>query len=234
MIDIFMCSVNLWVHDKKSRAHYMPKDFEIQYGFSTYIHKVLKLIHPGHAVQSTATNAINQMSHHFIEKILDQAELLRRGKSTLDITKVLNAVKIVLPGELGAHAMAEIEKAVTKHAGTDTGTKANPVSVTSRAGLTVPPSLLGRIVREKTSYNRVGNAATIALAAATEYILAEILELSGNVTTDMGKKQISEAHVMKAITNDEELSALFTGVLNGGVLPHIHSVLLPRKNNEWY
>lgn len=46
-------------------------------------------------------------------------------------------------------------------------------------------------------------------AAIFEYLLAEILELTGNVTRDESKKNITYSHIIKAIKNDEELKKLF-------------------------
>ena len=41
-------------------------------------------------------------------------------------------------------------------------------------------------------------------------------------------------HIQLAVRNDEELSKLLSGVTiaNGGVLPNIHSVLLPKKTSK--
>jgi C-terminus of histone H2A len=48
------------------------------------------------------------------------------------------------------------------------------------------------------------------------------------------KSRIVPRHVQLAIRNDEELSKLLADVTiaNGGVLPNIHSVLLPNKKGK--
>jgi len=55
-------------------------------------------------------------------------------------------------------------------------------------------------------YNNIKNIDYVIQTAATvEYILAEILELAGNLT-----KKIDSKHITKAITDDQELKEVFT------------------------
>ena len=101
----------------------------------------------------------------------------------------------------------------------------------ARAGIQFPVGRVHRMLKKGNWANRVGAGAPVYLAAVLEYLSAEILELAGNAARDNKKKRIIPRHLQLAIKNDEELNKLIGGVTvsQGGVLPHNHAVLLPKK-----
>jgi histone H2A len=104
----------------------------------------------------------------------------------------------------------------------------------SRAGLQFPVGRIHRLLRKGNYAERVGAGAPVYLAAVMEYLAAEVLELAGNAARDNKKTRIIPRHLQLAIRNDEELNKLLSGVTiaQGGVLPNIQAVLLPKKNRE--
>ena len=95
-------------------------------------------------------------------------------------------------------------------------------SRSSRAGITFP---VGRVA------DRIGAGAPVYLAAVLEYLTAEILELAGNVAQEGKKNRVIPRHIQLAVRNDEELNSLLGNVTiaSGGVMPFVHSELLPEK-----
>merc|ERR1711931_536048 len=107
-------------------------------------------------------------------------------------------------------------------------------SRSSRAGLQFPVGRIHRLLRKGNYAERVGAGAPVYLAAVMEYLAAEVLELAGNAARDNKKTRIVPRHLQLAIRNDEELNKLLSGVTiaQGGVLPNIQAVLLPKKTEK--
>ncbi|EHB12225.1 Histone H2A type 1 [Heterocephalus glaber] len=99
----------------------------------------------------------------------------------------------------------------------------------SRAGLQFPVGRVHRLLRKGNYAERVGAGAPVYLAAVLEYLTAEILELAGNAARDNKKTRIIPRHL-----HDEELNKLLgkVTIAQGGVLPNIQAVLLPKKTES--
>ncbi|XP_049294481.1 histone H2A-like [Anopheles funestus] len=117
--------------------------------------------------------------------------------------------------------------------------KGKAKSRSNRAGLQFPVGRIHRLLRKGNYAERVGAGAPVYLAAVMEYLAAEVLELAGNAVyataaRDNKKTRIIPRHLQLAIRNDEELNKLLSGVTiaQGGVLPNIQAVLLPKKTEK--
>ena len=108
------------------------------------------------------------------------------------------------------------------------------VSRSAKAGLQFPVGRIARYLKKGKYAQRIGAGAPVYLAAVLEYLTAEVLELAGNAARDNKKNRVVPRHIQLAIRNDEELSKLLgtVTIAAGGVLPNIHSVLLPKKSSK--
>lgn len=114
------------------------------------------------------------------------------------------------------------------------GKSGKAVTRSARAGLQFPVGRISRFLRNGRYAARVGGGAPVYLAAVMEYLAAEILELAGNAARDNKRARIIPRHIQLAIRNDEELNRLLGDVTiaQGGVLPNIHAVLLPKQKEK--
>lgn len=103
-----------------------------------------------------------------------------------------------------------------------------------KAGLQFPVGRIHRMLKDGNYADRVGAGAPIYMGAVLEYLTAEILELAGNAARDNKRMRIIPRHIQLAVRNDEELNKLLADVTisSGGVLPNIHSVLMPKRTKE--
>ena len=112
--------------------------------------------------------------------------------------------------------------------------KKKPQSKSAKAGLTFPVGRLHRMIRTGRYAPRTGSGAPVFMAAVLEYVVAELLELSGNAAKDNKKTRIIPRHIQLAIKNDEELNKFIgTATISaGGVMPNILSVLINKKGSK--
>lgn len=194
--------------------------------FQRYIYKVLKAVHPDLGISGGAGQVANDMVNFLIDKISEHAHIIKGKKVTLDAKTLNSAYRSALPGELAKHAVSEATKAATKYG---SGEAAKGVSRAERAGLQFPVARTGHKLTEH-QFQRQAALAPVSLAAVLEYLTAEVLELAGNASKDDKRVRVKPRHILLAVSNDEELKTLFHGFeFQGGVLPHIHSALLPKK-----
>lgn len=89
-----------------------------QEAYSTYIHRVLKQIHPNTGISRQGMSIMNSFINDVFERLAAEGGRLARcnSQNTISARDVQTAVRLVLPGELAKHAVAEGTKAVTKYA----------------------------------------------------------------------------------------------------------------------
>jgi len=109
--------------DKKKRR------FKRTETYQSYIHKVLKQVHPEIGVSKKTMSIMNSFIADIFSRIATEAGRLAsyNAKATLSSREIQTACKLVLPGELAKHAVSEGTKAVTKYQGASQSSVVRPV-----------------------------------------------------------------------------------------------------------
>ena len=97
----------------EKRTHHKRKNYQ---SFSIYIYKVLKSISNDIGISKKGMAVINSLvSDMFDQVALEASKLVRyQKKKTLGSQDVQTAVKLLLPQDLGNHAILEGSKALAK------------------------------------------------------------------------------------------------------------------------
>ncbi|PKI84785.1 histone H2B [Malassezia vespertilionis] len=84
--------------------------------YSTYIYRVLKQVHPDTGISNKAMAILNSFVQDIFERVATEASKLAsyNKKSTISSREIQTAVRLILPGELSKHAIAEATRSVTK------------------------------------------------------------------------------------------------------------------------
>ncbi len=205
--------------------------------FEIYIRRVLKQIHPETGISGSALSCLNNLVEITVQKIMVGVDriLLATSKKTVNARDIQDAVRLTLPGELCKHAVSEGTKAVVKYNGSKAagmpGDK--PVMKSSRAGLCFSVPRIQKLMMRMSVVQRKTGVAAVYITAVCEYLMAEIMELAGNIARDSKRVRITPRHIKLAVCNDEELKVFYKDtVFAGGVMPHIDAKVLEKKGKK--
>uniref|UniRef100_A0A3Q7PYE7 Histone H2B-like n=1 Tax=Callorhinus ursinus TaxID=34884 RepID=A0A3Q7PYE7_CALUR len=87
--------------------------------FATYFPRVLKQVHQGLSLSQEALSVTDSFFKDIFERIAEEASRLARftKHSTITTREIQTAVRLLLPGEIGKHAVSEALKAVIRFYG---------------------------------------------------------------------------------------------------------------------
>ena len=195
--------------------------------------KLVKIVLPASMTPNGQGIEVTMFDEAENEDAQDASALL--AKVCIDARDIQTATRLVLPGELAKHAVSEGTKAVTKFCGSYVGSYVDgDESMTRAAGLQFCVPSVAAIASRVQHGSILDIGASVYLTAVVEYMVAELLELAGNAARDFKSSFITPRHILLALFNDEELYRFCKNAIirEGGVVPNIHSVLLPKKSEE--
>ncbi len=209
--------------------------------YKMYIHQILKSTHPELAISVSAVAVLDSFAYDMSSRMAEQSSKLAKysKRETITSKEIQTSAILVLPGELSKHSIAEGRKAVARYQTSTEVDKnrreankgkaiaerkkrtAKPESRSARSGLIFPVGRVHRYLKQGRFAPRIGASAPVYLAAIVEYLMAEVLELSGNVAVTRHHQRITPRDIQLAVRNDNELCILMNGVtiLDGGVFP---------------
>ncbi|XP_045851198.1 histone H2B-like [Meles meles] len=84
--------------------------------FATYFPRVLKHVHEGLSLSKKAVSVLDSFVKDIFERIADEASRLAHStkRSTITSREIQTAVRLLLPEEIGKHAVSEATKAVIR------------------------------------------------------------------------------------------------------------------------
>lgn len=199
--------------------------------FKSYIHKVLKQVHPDTGITSIGMTVSNDIVNDLFHRLASEGSMFVRSAKmkTFNVQAAQSAARVVLAGELAKHAVAEGAKAVLKHAKSADVASKERTTLSKKAGLIFPVARVHRMLKENRVAARVSVKAAVYIAAVLEYVAGEFLELAGNTTHEGKKQRINSRFLLLTLEGDDELAKLIGGgvVARGGVVPRILTALLP-------
>lgn len=198
---------------------------------------------------------LNQLAEALVDflsrKSRDLVEM--QNKATIKSRDVQMVIMIYFPKGLLKYSLASGSKVVVNY-NTSTYKKDHiPYSVhrdgkirlklgngiSGRSGITFPVSRVLKTLKitpktSKYSIWRAGLGAGVYLASVVEYLIRDILDLASKFAIDHNFVRIRPRDILLGIKSDQQYVALFQTigikVINGGVVPHIHTYLLPKKH----
>lgn len=88
--------------------------------YRSFLYKVLKQIHPDTGISAKSMDVLNSLVSDVFERLASESGKLARAskRRTLTAREIQTAARLVLPGELAKHAIAEGTRALTKYSAT--------------------------------------------------------------------------------------------------------------------
>jgi histone H2B len=181
---------------------------------------ILKDLHPDLGITLEAKNNLSIILNLLLEKLVKQSISLLNprnfknpgpegNKKTLTVKEITTSVRLIFPSMLRKYALNEGNKAVKRFETSDT-IRNDTVRANLRLSVPKTRNIMDQYLPKGYHMDLL---ASVFATAVLEYILNELLELSGNNCQEDNKLRIKTEHIKEAVINDEELHSLLYGSL---------------------
>ena len=213
--------------------------------FRTYLQRVLKQNHPDTGCTAKGMTQLNQLSNSIGLEFAKTAVSLCKDIDHITVTsrEIQTAVYLIVPNcmrkktvEKGKNAVTNYNRHLAAMEDDTTDESHDRCRRELKAGINFPVARCAKLIKSVDKSMRIGQCAPVYLAAVLEYLMSDILELSGNICRDNNRVCITPRHIHMSIDDNEDLNMLLKRLnihlLEGGVTPNIHPELLKTKNKR--
>lgn len=201
----------------------------------THIYKVLKRLHPEVGISKKGMEVMRDILTNVTDTLIHNVNqlMMHDKRETVTQEDIKTAVKLVFVDKLVKLAYEDADIAITKFNDWKKKKSKDKKSLQSRCGLVFPVSFHRNVLKRDARASRISLKAAIYLTAVMEFLAADILEPSGYAAKEYKRKRIFPRDILLAIRDDEELNLFISShIAEGGVVPHIHKSLLPKKTRK--
>jgi len=108
------------------------------------------------------------------------------------------------------------------------------VTKSTKAGLVLPVGRFARYLKAQGYASRVSDRAPVALTAAVQYVVEEVLNQAAIEAENANRGSITPRHIMLGIQKDASLEKFLGNMVitSAGVVPKIQEVLTEKKKKK--
>ena len=206
----------------------LPKKKQNRF-FASYIGKLLKVEHPKKGVTTNTKQQLNSVFCYLSNCLSADSKKMARisSKKTISESEILAVVCINFPRKIYLKVKKKFTAACDKSEKSDE----KSVSRQEKAGVTFPPSITEKFLRDDSNM-MITKKAPLALSCALEGLCEEIFD-SAVVYSDLNKKiRLTIRDIELAVKNtaaNEVFKKFSIKLLGGGYVPFIHPALTVKK-----
>ena len=205
--------------DKKIRRH-KPKP-----SYAKYVKDVLADVDGTSALSGKALAVVTSMADSTVRALVQESKCLlaKTGRKQVTDHDVKSVTKQMI------HDDAD-QKAIMKFIGDAVGTygKTDKGRLSARSGLLFPVARIGALMRKERVGTRVSPKAAVAVAAAAQHMIGDVLEYANEERKKDKVARITPRHIRLALAKPALHELCHGTIAYGGAVPCLRAELLPK------